>query len=1349
MKKIFGFLICALLISVRVYAEYDIPTDKSYTFDRANVASVLAEFIEDEKKAEKAADKYNELSNNSENAISAVDFVDVCVAGGMNMKLADGSGYMKCLDMFMKLIEMQNLDAGGFDMYCPATGNALKSITDKTQVGDVCGGTPDTYIEYGHVTLKTDDKNGQHKYVCTCTPQSCKDGYYWNKEKYQCSVKDKEGYCVRHILGSFEYKNGKLPTDSGVGLNDWNKRNNAYYNDKYAQINASTDAFNRCVEYGANQGCRIRGALASADVGSGFGSAKKYQVICNPENYEIAADKKVQEDKEKKHKAELEQNTSYYEVCGKKDKGKGECIDNVFTRKIIGGTQVSYATGNALVKEYARVRLGDEITCGGDSYDKNIRKSGTEYFIKCKSLKDLTKYYEFKFDDLEESKDLTANTSVYNAVWHIIYNYNIAKNSHNGYDTGTKANCDAVNATFKKICNGCGTEWRESGYIETKGKKFCYDVINIADNTTCKKSPNDLNTAFDIDPFIFCKNTHNQLKNTGSMESLLKQYISDKSGYNVSKIECYPQTLCYSGTGCGGVIGHGDDIKTCVVHGNKDYTVDFVFDDVNEFSKKLSEVSMDAMQCVIGGHELSVKLGTELNAKNKGKKCTGLTKELCTDLDKMIRNRGGSGAHYDTKKRACILNSAEEYATQELAQNVAIGAVVAVGTSLFVIGSGGVGAALIVGGSMFAVDTAVNGGLYIVEKLEDGQAGRRFTRFINAAKKCKDSKCAQLVIEQNYNDLNAVVDELNFEDAAEFQTELERLLDLMDVCRMDDDGTVYMGTKDGDCLLAIRQLNLASENKSLQYASFGLMIGDFAFNPASAFSKVLSKGGKIAKILSKIDNLGDLTGLNGIDFILRRFGKQAHLRSGSKTIGKDYYRIMINDGDNVNEIVTTLKREGYYVSSNKADGEKFIAVSKENIFGPWDNNTNNWLKYGNNVGNTMDADFVRLKNKASQNFDRYLQEFLNTGTSNGLPVSGRLSRAEWEQLNVSLRNQGVELFETQMWSEKTGKYEDVMKFRKANNVVSNNSINVLLKRFNKTAVLRSGSTNSLGYDYYRIVINDGDDVNGILSVLQSNGYYISANKADGKKFLAVSKDNIFGPWDNSKNNWLKYSDTIDNINNESLIFSKVYNDMPEEAIKAKLEYVYINSYVGDRIDTEAAVRALKNAGIYDEAKTIELARDLADETVRRIKNSDTDIIDRMKKYKRLNNEEKKRLAGDLHEIITTERRNHVGNTQLGYDFTTHWSSNSGKGTYDSPFLFIYGLKGDSIEGLIGIVFHENTHALQRLGKSAIPKPFAEWNLSHYANKDDYGKLYYDNLIEVEAYAIQREAARQVMKALGL
>lgn len=58
---------------------------------------------------------------------------------------------------------------------------------------------------------------------------------------------------------------------------------------------------------------------------------------------------------------------------------------------------------------------------------------------------------------------------------------------------------------------------------------------------------------------------------------------------------------------------------------------------------------------------------------------------------------------------------------------------------------------------------------------------------------------------------------------------------------------------------------------------------------------------------------------------------------------------------------------------------------------------------------------------------------------------------------------------------------------------------------------RSGSTNSLGQDYYRIFINNDAEVPGILQKLQSNGFYVSANTTtDGGKFLAISEKNIFG-----------------------------------------------------------------------------------------------------------------------------------------------------------------------------------------------------------------------------------------------
>ena len=512
---------------------------------------------------------------------------------------------------------------------------------------------------------------------------------------------------------------------------------------------------------------------------------KKYQVICNPENYEIAADKKVQEEKEQKHKTELAENSNYYEVCGK-DKGRGTCIDNVFTRKIIGGTQVSYAVGNALVKEYMRVKgyngVKDEITCGGDNYDKNIRKETivgmrAEYYIKCKSLKDATKYYEFKFDDLEESKNLTANTSVYNAVWHIIYDYQLAKNSHNGYDTKTKTNCDAVDATFKKICNGCGTEWRESGYIETKGKKFCYDKIFIP-NDDCKTSPNDLNTAFDIDPFVFCKNTHNQLKNTGSMESLLKQYISDnltqyiaehkelagKFGYSKYNIECYPQTLCYSGSGCGGVIGHGDDIKTCVVHGDKDYTVDFVFDDVNEFSKKLNKGALQSMACVVSKGTFT---GQECIVANK-EQCDALirsTSQICPECKK---------AKWNPTTKLCELPDAKTVTQLEKGKTIAMivgGSVVAVGVTVATVGSGAPVVVIVLSGL-----EVVGGGIELGTQIHiDGMAHD----FLLESVKCQDASCAERLIKENMQSLANITNDMQDYEINAVDEEFARLLKLI------------------------------------------------------------------------------------------------------------------------------------------------------------------------------------------------------------------------------------------------------------------------------------------------------------------------------------------------------------------------------------------------------------------------------------------------------------------------------------------------------------------------------------------------------------------------------------------
>ncbi|MDR2413345.1 MAG: hypothetical protein LBD50_04020 [Rickettsiales bacterium] len=83
-------------------------------------------------------------------------------------------------------------------------------------------------------------------------------------------------------------------------------------------------------------------------------------------------------------------------------------------------------------------------------------------------------------------------------------------------------------------------------------------------------------------------------------------------------------------------------------------------------------------------------------------------------------------------------------------------------------------------------------------------------------------------------------------------------------------------------------------------------------------------------------------------------------------------------------------------------------------------------------------------------------------------------------------------------------------------------IDDILEVSGRQAVLRPASSNSLGADYYRIMVNDSDDISAVISKLQRQGYYVGANVTnDGQRFLGVAKEPIFGAWDNVPGNFLK------------------------------------------------------------------------------------------------------------------------------------------------------------------------------------------------------------------------------------
>ena len=133
------------------------------------------------------------------------------------------------------------------------------------------------------------------------------------------------------------------------------------------------------------------------------------------------------------------------------------------------------------------------------------------------------------------------------------------------------------------------------------------------------------------------------------------------------------------------------------------------------------------------------------------------------------------------------------------------------------------------------------------------------------------------------------------------------------------------------------------------------------------------------------------------DEIIKKYNGQ--LRRGSKNIQGDYYRFYVNPNVDNSQLLNELSSHGFYISSNQTDASYFIAASRENVFGPWEKDANNWLKYGSKSIAQSLSD--KLKRATGLNFE------YKTAAESGLHVNhyriNVSNKTEYEIQNI--RNQ--------------------------------------------------------------------------------------------------------------------------------------------------------------------------------------------------------------------------------------------------------------------------------------------------------------------------------------------------------
>ena len=538
----------------------------------------------------------------------------------------------------------------------------------------------------------------------------------------------------------------------------------------------------------------------------------------------------------------IEHNGTYYRACGK-DAAKlgsyGACV-NVFKN-----IQVQTTQGIALAQEYVLKKFNLKgLKCNNErrrADNTDAMKYINQDFVQC-YLPVKNTYFEFEFDDLKESADEDIRMGFASGVC-IIHDkkvefdtmlFGLAKVG-NVYCIASKSECDSIKKTAEKLG---GTAVHKSEEKNAKALKQYPDNGCRVGMGGIIWNRKDLKTAYGIDNFIFCKGGSLQFQNTGGLTDALKTYVANAAKVQASSVRCDPATKTYRGSGCNpNGFEFKDDIISCYVGTNQ---IDFVFDDVNEFSSKYAQGAQQGMDCIVEG-------GTY-----NGKKCMHLGKEQCETLRLANLKNCPECKAVKWDGEHCTLPSSKTATNLKKGADIAMivgGAVV--GIVLTVATAGESGAPVLVW-VLTGIET-VGAGIEITAQLKiDSIADDFFAQ----SGKCKDAKCAEDLLKKYFDRLVNVQGDMNKVEISAANEEIARLANIIP-----DDAPIW--EQIGDNLTLEENAKGLFEGWEpeqiwravgigLQFVSVGAALTKFVFGKSPRLqeaTKVIARKLKNAKIL--------------------------------------------------------------------------------------------------------------------------------------------------------------------------------------------------------------------------------------------------------------------------------------------------------------------------------------------------------------------------------------------------------------------------------------------------------------------------------------------------------------------
>lgn len=502
----------------------------------------------------------------------------------------------------------------------------------------------------------------------------------------------------------------------------------------------------------------------------------------------------------------------YKKSCESED-ANSKCIKDFSSLKTTG------PVGREFIVEYGN-KKNLKLTCyTGFETRIGLRSPLGQDYIRCSAG---GKSYEFEFDSLNQDPGKTSVESENKAMCEF-FGGKIVKHPDSSVEKFWQScdiSQDVCEGKLHRLALRIGHTTMYQGYCRFSREAKSTDYAN-------------LHTIKGVDSKIFY-NSGAQIR-SDMAKVQLEEYLHNTFP-NESYIVCDPTAKKFNyGLGI-----DPDYVMTCTVGSQQ---VDFLFHDLTEGRKSRADTGMDAMQCIISG-------GTF-----KGESCRGPTKAECDKLDAALRAKGSTeGAKWDDKVRACILGNAMKTYKQDVATNYIVGAVVIVGGTLVVIGTGGLTAPVVVGGvEMLVGDLAINYAIDANHRRLSKQAANRFGSFIDEAEKCNSEQCALKILEKHYATLSGVWNDLNTDDQTIVNSTIDKLIGLIKTeyvaCGKNEAGqTVYAAPADcamqSSTLRAIDYIDKASEPV--------LIIGSIVYNPGFVTTRFM-KMKKISKVAKDLN----------------------------------------------------------------------------------------------------------------------------------------------------------------------------------------------------------------------------------------------------------------------------------------------------------------------------------------------------------------------------------------------------------------------------------------------------------------------------------------------------------------